>query len=208
MTKHYLDYLTSVMSHQWNDAALTDYNENHEYSFGELAIEMLRLHVLFEQLGIQPGDKIALAGRNCANWAVAYLAIAAYEGVCVSILQDFTAEDINHLLDHSDSSMLFVGPYVWKELQHQTLPAKLKAAISLQDWSELYKAEGVKVPAKEEIDKLFKAKYPQGIEPEDVSFTLNWCWTRRALTSAEAGIVDFVRDRAAELLGNRTSVNV
>ena len=91
MTKHYLNYLTSVMSHQWNDAALTDYNENHEYSFGELAIEMLRLHVLFEQLGIQPGDKIALAGRNCANWAVAYLAIAAYKGVCVSILQDFTA---------------------------------------------------------------------------------------------------------------------
>ena len=135
MTKHYLNYLTSVMSHQWNDAALTDYNENHEYSFGELAIEMLRLHVLFEQLGIQPGDKIALAGRNCANWAVAYLAIAAYKGVCVSILQDFTAEDINHLLDHSDSSMLFVGPYVWKELQHQTMPSKLKAAVSLQDWA-------------------------------------------------------------------------
>ena len=55
MTKHYLNYLTSVMAHQWNDAALTDYNENHEYTFGELAIEMLRLHVLFEQLEIKPG---------------------------------------------------------------------------------------------------------------------------------------------------------
>ena len=64
MTKHYLNYLTSVMAHQWNDAALTDYNENHEYTFGELAIEMLRLRVLFEQLGIQPGDKIALAAYS------------------------------------------------------------------------------------------------------------------------------------------------
>ncbi len=77
MNKHYLNYLTDVISHQWNDPALTDYNENHEYTFGELAIEMLRLHVLFEQIGIKRGDKIALAGRNCANWAVAYLAIVA-----------------------------------------------------------------------------------------------------------------------------------
>ncbi len=171
MTKHYLNYLTEVMNHQWNDAALTDYNENHEYTFGELAIEMLRLHMLFEQMGIKPGDKIALAGRNCANWAVAYLAIAAYEGVCVSILQDFTAEDISHLLEHSDSELLFVGPYVWKELQHQALPAKLKAALSLEDWRTLYIAQGQEVPTKEQIDKLFKTKYPQGIEPEDIYFS-------------------------------------
>ena len=133
MTKHYLQYLTDVMVHQWNDAALTDYSEDHEYTFGELANQMLRLHVLFEQLGIKPGDKIALAGRNCANWAVAYLAIAAYEGVCVSILQDFTAEDIAHLLEHSDSELLFVGPYVWNELQHQKMPKGIKAAVSLTD---------------------------------------------------------------------------
>ena len=148
MQKHYLNYLTEVVSHQWNDTALTDYGENHEYTFGEMAIEMLRLHLLFEKLGIKRGDKIALAGRNCANWAVAYLAIAAYEGVCVSILQDFTAEDINHLLDHSDSELLFVGPYVWKDLQNQTMPAKLKAALSLADWSPLYVQEGVSVPDK------------------------------------------------------------
>ena len=171
MNKHYLNYLTDVMSLQWNDPALTDYNEEHEYTFGELAIEMLRLHVLFEQLGIKKGDKIALAGRNCANWAVAYLAIAAYEGVCVSILQDFTAEDIAHLLEHSDSELLFVGPYVWKELQNQKMPAKLKAALSLEDWRPLYAAEGVVVPDNKAWDAAYKTKYPHGIEPEDISFT-------------------------------------
>ena len=171
MQKHYLNYLTDVVSRQWNDTALTDYGEDHEYTFGEMAIEMLRLHLLFEKLGIKRGDKIALAGRNCANWAVAYLAIAAYEGVCVSILQDFTAEDINHLLDHSDSELLFVGPYVWKDLQNQTMPAKLKAALSLADWSALYTQEGVSVPDKKELDALFKAQYPQGVEPEDISFS-------------------------------------
>ena len=174
MQKHYLHYLTDVMSHQWNDAALTDYGENHEYTFGELATEMLRLHVLFEQLGLKRGDKIALAGRNCANWAVAYLAIAAYEGVCVSILQDFTAEDIAHLLDHSDSDLLFVGPYVWKELQNQTLPKRLRAALSLEDWRVLYWGKETKGKSEElidHVDNAFKAKYPKGLKPEDVRFT-------------------------------------
>ena len=175
MQKHYLHYLTDVMSHQWNDAALTDYGEEHEYTFGELAAEMLRLHALFEQLGLKRGDKVALAGRNCANWAVAYLAIAAYEGVCVSILQDFTAEDIAHLLDHSDSDLLFVGPYVWKELQNQTLPKRLKAALSLEDWRILYRGKDLKDITDEAFtanwDKVFKAKYPHGVKPEDIHFS-------------------------------------
>ena len=171
MTKHYLQYLTDVMSHQWNDSALTDYGEAHSYTFGELAVAMLRLHELFRLLGIQRGDKIALAGRNCANWAVAYLAIASYEGVCVSILQDFTAEDIAHLLEHSDSEMLFVGPYVWKELQHQTMPEGLKAVVSLEEWRPLYsKAEGETEAAFAAWDEVFKNKHPQGIEPEDIHF--------------------------------------
>ena len=177
MTKHYLQYLTEVMEHQWNDLALSDYNENHEYTFGELAVEILRLHVLFEQLGLKRGDKIALCGRNCANWAVAYLAIAAYEGVCVSILQDFTAEDIAHLLEHSDSELLFVGPYVWKDLQNQPLPPKIKAALSLEDWRPLYECKGSKkekavhVLTAEDWQEAFQAKYPRAIEPEDVYFS-------------------------------------
>ena len=177
MTKHYLQCLTEVMEHQWNDLALSDYNENHEYTFGELAVEILRLHVLFEQLGLKRGDKIALCGRNCANWAVAYLAIAAYEGVCVSILQDFTAVDIAHLLEHSDSELLFVGPYVWKDLQNQPLPPKIKAALSLEDWRPLYERKGSKkekavhVLTAEEWQEAFQAKYPRAIEPEDVYFS-------------------------------------
>ena len=176
MKQHYLHYLTEVMEHQWNDPALTDYNEDHEYTFGQLAEQMLRLHVLFEQMGIKRGDKIALCGRNCANWAVAYLAIAAYEGVCVSILQDFTAEDIAHLLDHSDSELLFVGPYVWKDLQHQTMPAKMKAALSLEDWKVLYSNDEMSAllngdaSLNDVIDKAFKAKYPHPLESEDIHF--------------------------------------
>ena len=170
MTKHYLQYLTEVMEKQWNDPALTDYNEDHEYTFGELATQILRLQELFRSMGIKQGDKIALCGRNCANWAVAYLAIAAYEGVCVSILQDFKAEDVAHLLEHSDSSLLFVGPYVWKELKEQPMPKAVKAAISLEDFRTLYSAKGVDVPSPEKLDTAFLAKYPYGLQPEDIHF--------------------------------------
>ncbi len=171
MQQHYLHYLTEVMLHQWNDPALTDYGEEHEYSFGDLATEMLRLHCLFDSLGLKAGSKIALCGRNCANWAVAYLAIAAYEGVCVSILQDFTADDIAHLLDHSDSELLFVGPYVWKELQKQTMPAGIKAVVSLEDFRPLYAAQGVSVPEETELNTIFKKKFPYGIQAEDIHFS-------------------------------------
>ena len=173
MQNHYLHYLTNVIEHQWNDPALTDYGEDHEYTFGQLATEMLRLQCLFEELGIKPGGKIALCGRNCANWAVAYLSIAAYEGVCVSILQDFTSQDVAHLLEHSDAEMLFVGPYVWKDLQHEQLPAGVKAAISLEDWRPLYISEKIKLKSEklqEAVDKAFKTKYPYALQPEDIHF--------------------------------------
>ena len=195
MQKHYLNYLTEVMSHQWNDTALTDYGEQHEYTFGELATEMLRLHILFEQLGLKKGSKIAIAGRNCANWAVSYLSIASYEAVCVSILQDFRPEDIIHLLEHSDSEMLFVGPYVWHEMEKWAnnsegaknegpksagaknegakvvLPPNIKVALSLEDFRPLYVANGVNFPSEKELTAAFHTKFPQGIEPEDISFT-------------------------------------
>ena len=170
MAKHYLQCLTEVMQRQWNDAALTDYGENHEYTFEQLATEMLKLHILFERLGIKKGDKIALAGRNCANWAVAYLAITAYEGVVVSILQDFTAENIAYLLDHSDADMLFVGPYVWKELKEQTLPERLKAVISLEDFSTINSKDGISVPTQEELESELKKQYPNGLQADDVNF--------------------------------------
>ncbi|MBQ2540129.1 MAG: AMP-binding protein [Paludibacteraceae bacterium] len=172
MEKHYFEYLNGVMNRQWDDVALSDFGEDKEYTFGGLAQEMLRLHILFKKLGIEKGDKIAIAGRNCANWAVAYLAISSYEAVVVSILQDFKADDISRLLEHSDSKLLFVGPYVWHELQNHEL-AGVEAAVSLVDFSPLYQAEGVPFPDTKEIDEAFQRFYPRGIEPEDIHFTAN-----------------------------------
>lgn len=172
MTQHYFTYLSNIASRQWNDLALSDYNEPQQYTFGEMAATILRLHQLFKLLGIKEGDKIALCGRNCANWAVAYLAIMSYKAVVVSILQDFKAEDVDHLLKHSDSRLLFVGPYVWKELDSQPLN-DLEAVISLYDWSCLRAKKEDQVPEAEQLEAAFRKVYPRGITADDFRFDLD-----------------------------------
>ena len=136
--QHYLAYLDAMIAHYSEQPALVDYagDDARHYTFQELGQQIRHLDMLFERLGLQAGDKIALAGRNCANWAVAYLAIAAYRGVIVSILQDFVAADICRLLRHSDSRMLFVGPYVWEQLKQEDVP-EMEAVISLTDFTML-----------------------------------------------------------------------
>ena len=127
-----------MIAHYPEQLALADYSgdDAKRYTYRQLGQQIRHLDLLFEHLGLKAGDKIALAGRNCANWAVAYLAIAAYRGVIVSILQDFVASDIRHLLEHSDSRMLFVGPFVWEQLKQEELPA-MEAVVSLSDFSML-----------------------------------------------------------------------
>ena len=136
--QHYLAYLDSMIAHYPEQAALVDYagDDARRYTYWQLGQQIRHLGLLFKRLGLQPGDKIALAGRNCANWAVVYLAVAAYRGVIVSILQDFVAQDICHLLAHSDSKMLFVGPFVWDQLKKEELPA-MESVVSLSDFSLL-----------------------------------------------------------------------
>lgn len=145
MVKHYFELICEQIRNRWDEKALTDYvdapahatGDEQDYTFGTMAIQVLRLHKLFEQLGLKAGDKIALAGRNCANWAVAYLAVASYRGVIVSILQDFAPEDICNLLKHSDSKALFVGPFIWKEMKHMEALPELEAVISLTNFGVL-----------------------------------------------------------------------
>lgn len=172
MKHHYLHYLKTIMEHQWDDLALSDYGEKQTYTYGELAEEIERLHIMFEQMGIKKGEKIAIASRNCANWAVAYLAIATYEAVVVSILQDFKAHDIAKLLEHSDAKMLFVGPYVWRELQKEPLES-LSVILSMVDFSPLRSQDGIVVPNREEVDAIMKEKYPNGMTSDDVQYSVN-----------------------------------
>ena len=143
MKHHFLHYMDQVIHNRWRDVAFVDYGEKKQYTHGEVAQQVRRFHKLFRLMGIQPGDKIAIASRNCSNWVVSYMAIMSYKAVAVTLLQDFKAEDLARLIEHSDSKMLIVGPYVWRELQNQQLP-ELQAIMSMDDFSFIHLAEPYK----------------------------------------------------------------
>ena len=147
MTEHYLDRLARTINDNWNQPALTDFyltedgtaqdtSHGNHYTYGEMYAEILRLGELFAALGLQKREHIAICGANSAHWAIAYLAIAAYQGVVVTILQGQCVEDIAHQIDFSDAKALFTDAELWAELQAQSLP-QIKHVISLEDWKIL-----------------------------------------------------------------------
>ncbi len=145
MTKHLFAHYNEIFPKYWEEPALTDYNGTDNYTFKEVAEQVARLRNYFQEMGIRQGDKIALCGRNCANWAISYLAIASYGAVIVSVLHEFSGEDIETLLNHSDSRLLIVGPYVWKNMTAEHMPG-LEAIVSLTDFSIIStKREGVEI---------------------------------------------------------------
>ncbi len=169
-TKHLFQYFNEVFPRRWEVPALSDYKGTVSYTYGEVATQVARLGVMMEQLGVEKGDKVAMCGRNSANWAVSYLGISIYGGVIVSILQDFKGEDVQGLVNHSDATLMFVGPYVWKTLDPAAMP-NLKAIISIEDFSLLYAPDQEAVQAKlDGVEAAFQAKYPNGFTKEDVNY--------------------------------------
>ena len=145
--KHYLEYLQNTTKRKWSDLAMKDLDGNTSYTYGELANEIARLHTTFRLLGIEQGDKIALCGRNCANWGVLFLAVETYKAVAVSILPDFTAEGVHGLVAHSEAKLLYVGPNVLKKVDATQMPG-LTAMIYMDDFS-------LKHAANEEVEKVY-----------------------------------------------------
>ena len=125
----------------WALPALSDYGENKSLSFGELAEKIARLHILFEECQIRQGDRIALIGKDCSNWCIVYMATITYGAVIVPILQDFNPNDVQHIINHSESVLLFSSDKIWKSLNKEKMPG-IRAALSLDSFNCIYCKEG------------------------------------------------------------------
>ena len=167
--KHYLEYLQNTITNKWNVLAMKDLDGNTSYTYGEMANEIERLHVTFRELGIKEGDKIALCGRNCANWGLIFLAIESYKAVAVSILPDFTAEGIHSLVNHSESKLLYAGPNVLKKINEAEMPG-LTALVFMDDFSLKYAANEEYKKAYAGVEETFKKEWPNGLTADDVNY--------------------------------------
>ena len=156
------------MHSRWDKLAMKDLDGVNSYTNAELAVAIEKLHVTWHEMGIKEGDKIALCGRNCANWGLLFLAVTSYKAVVVSILPDFTAEGIYSLVDHSEAVLLYVGPNVKKKIDTTQMKG-LKATIFMDDMT-IVSAEPKIQKAFEGADETFKKAFPNGVKLEDVNY--------------------------------------
>lgn len=167
--KHYMEYLQNTVINKWSDLAMKDLDGATQYTYGELAVQIARLHTTFRLLGIQEGDKIALCGRNCSNWGVTFLAIESYKAVAVSILPDFTGEGVENLVNHSEAKLLYTGPNVLKKIDASHMPA-LSAIVLMDDYTLQFAANEEIAQAYTKVDTAFVEAYPNGFSKADVNY--------------------------------------
>lgn len=137
--RHYLEILRESMLAKWDKQALSDY-KGKDFTFADIATEVVRMHDIFEQLGVKPGDKIALSAKNSAHWAIAFFATVTYRAVAVPLLHEFLPEQTAGLVDHSESVVLFTEKKNFEAMPLAAMP-NLKAAFDLENFEALYSAE-------------------------------------------------------------------
>lgn len=161
-------YIEQSLKNNWDRAALSDY-QGITLSYKDVARKIAKLHIAFEHAGLKPGDKIALCGRNSAQWAVAALASITYGTVTVPILHDFKPDTIHHLVSHCEAKLLFTDASTWEHLDHEGMP-HLKGAVNIADFALLFSRNKAFTEAREGLNRLFGAKYPERFTPADVSY--------------------------------------
>jgi long-chain acyl-CoA synthetase len=163
-----IGYIEQSIRKNWDIEALSNYREK-GYTYREIAEKILRLQIFFKDSGIKEGDKIALVGRNSANWCVVYLASVTYGAVIVPILPDFKSDDLNNLVNHSDAVLLFVDDKIFEGLDIDKLPL-IQVAISVDDFSVITaRTDEIKIKYLATEEKFIKA-YPS-LRKEDFKFS-------------------------------------
>ena len=152
----------------WDLDALTDY-KGITLQYHDVARKIEKLHIMFENSGVQRGDKIALCGRNSAHWAVAFLATLTYGAVAVPILHEFTPEQIHNIVNHSESKILFVGDIVGTQVDATKMPS-LEGIINIPDYSLALSRTDKLTYAREHLNELYGRKFPKYFRREHVKY--------------------------------------
>ena len=153
----------------WDLPAVTDYGTDVNLTYGQLAINIEKLHILFQECKLKKNDKVAVMGKNNSNWVAVYLATVTYGAIIVPILQDFKANDAIHIINHSGAKLLFISDINWEGIDLDQIP-KVLATVSLNDWHPISLALDPKKINFEAIAAKYKAKYPEGYWAKDVHY--------------------------------------
>ena len=157
----------SIQEHWFLDS-MSDYGL-FTFQYKDVARIIEKMHILFQEAGIEPGDKIALCGRNLSRWGAAFFSVLTYGAVAVPILHEFHPSQVHDIVNHSESKLLFVGDKVWPNLNADEMP-DLQGIISLTDYSLLVCRNEKLGFARENLNRLFGEKFPSRFLPECISY--------------------------------------
>ena len=164
----FIDYIEQSIIKNWDKDALTDY-KGITLQYKDVARKIAKFHIVLESAGIQPGDKIAVCGRNSAHWAVTFLATITYGAVIVPILHEFKADNIHNIVNHSEAKLLFVGDQAWENLNEDAMPL-LEGIALLTDFSALVSRNEKLTYAFEHRNAIYGQRYPKNFRPEHICY--------------------------------------
>ena len=164
----FIDYIEQSIIKNWDKDALTDY-KGITLQYKDVARKIAKFHIVLESAGIQPGDKIAVCGRNSAHWAVTFLATITYGAVIVPILHEFKADNIHNIVNHSVAKLLFVGDQAWENLNEDAMPL-LEGIALLTDFSPLVSRNEKLTYAFEHRNAIYGRQYPKNFRPEHICY--------------------------------------
>lgn len=178
----------SIVDH-WDMDALTDY-KGATLQYHDVARKIEKLHIMFENSGVVKGDKIALCGRNSANWAVAFLATLTYGAIAVPILHEFMADQIHNIVNHSDAKLLFVGDVVATQIDATKMPG-LEGIIYIPDYSLVVSRTDKLTYAREHLNEMFGIKYPKYFRKNHVNYYMEQNPEELAMINYTSGTTGF-----------------
>ena len=166
--KSFIALLEKSIKKNWDADSLTDY-KGVTYQYKDVARKIEKLHIIFEESGVKPGDKIAVCGRNMSHWGVTFLATVTYGAVIVPILHEFKPDQVHNIVNHSEAKLLFVGDVVWEGLDESAMP-NLEGVILVNDFSLLVSRTEKLTYAREHLNELFGKKFPKNFRKEHINY--------------------------------------
>ena len=166
--KSFIALIENSIKKNWDADALTDY-KGVTYQYKDVARKIEKIHILFEESGVKPGDKIALCGRNMSHWGVTFLATVTYGAIIVPILHEFKPDQVHNIVNHSEAKLLFVGDVVWEGLDESAMPA-LEGIVQINDFSVLVSRSEKLTFAREHLNELFGRKFPKNFRKEHINY--------------------------------------
>lgn len=165
--QNFIKIYENSFKNNWDLPALTDYKVNTSYTYGELAREIARLHILFSELNIQQGDKVALIGKNHSSWSILFMATITYGAVIVPILHEFNNESMEHLIEHSNSKLLFINEPIWDKINKDNINIPV---FDIPTFNLIASKSSDVSNITDSINNLLNNKYPNGFTKEDIKY--------------------------------------